>query len=660
MPPPSIRRLESILIQDKATSALIPADPSLKTVYRPVALFAQDREEEALHSETPESSASNILFTSPVSNISLQAGLIQLDRGTRGSEFLMAWAAEDISLNKPYSPPPYSWPLPQWNMAPLEAKPAHESIRAPEETSWIPSEQSLPFTPDESPALVPVIQSLVLKFGIFASGKSGTREKVVKIRYFLEGSLWNPYNRALTLHDGSGLRPVFSIAWWHLPMLRIRNLTRGNQTGWLSIDTSINSGTGAHGIHGWIRAKGTIAPGETVHFSEPDSKWQPEGLARTLHPGFAVGPGDHVVVEYKPREQGIHAACLVEDIPQPVEAAQAGKGWFRMEGFPNTWTSQRFERADDLPRPFYLYEGSLSFRMENTHWQVSFARTALSTSGEVDPRRRALNDNRSFEDAAGNTVKESSLADLSVQNLLEDIPMESASVNHPPILSWPSSKPESLLTLSDLPGWAEGFRLGSKGAKRINQILDEPANWPTHIYNSTTIEKTLSTGEKRLFHQSFPVNHLSPEGWQAQFMRSVIDEPAVFARYPTIADSRSADTEHRSPDQLAEVASEVAELIRGQPASSVSEFFNRGLLEAAFTPSLSASPINRLMPLRGWMRNGLPLRRRGSAWILHIAVQVEEDRHPFQVAARIWLQEILSSKDETTFAVIRFEWVPQS
>ena len=99
------------------------------------------------------------------------------------------------------------------------------------------------------------------------------------------------------------------MVFWNLPKFRISNLSKGFSTDWIEMDELINTQTGAEGFHGWIRVKGELEPGESVVIREPDTKNQPEGLARTVHPAFMIGPADKIHIEFQQNEKGCSIAC---------------------------------------------------------------------------------------------------------------------------------------------------------------------------------------------------------------------------------------------------------------------------------------------------------------------------------------------------------------
>lgn len=654
--PGLIRMLEKDVIEAAACTALVPSSADSTSPQYQVAYIGTDAGMIPLYSKSNDIESSTEHFISPVSGNRLMAEYQGLGPDKSLPAIELAWAAEDITLDQSLVPAPTLWPLPGWNYSPViigsDKEEIPEQIRntAPDYNSWIAHGEALPFSPGLSPDLVPVVTSLRLRFGIFASGTSGNREKVIRIRFYLEGSIWNPYNRELRMHPGSSLQPAFTLAWHNLPEVRMRNLSKGVQSSWIPLDESRNSQTGATGLSGWIRTPGILEAGQQYAFSEPDAKYQPEGLARIIHPAFMVGPADHIILELRNNGSGSVAACLMLDTSNPLKDAAAGKGWFSFKNFRIDLPEIDYDRADDLPAPFYLHGGSLDFRREHCQYVVDLVRPESSLNELTDPRRRSLKVGASHVDAGGNIIKEETLfgveavassdqKDPNLQTYLE------------PLFSWPSRKPVSIIEYTDYSNWENAFRLGSRDSNEINKFLNDAVAPP--IGGSRETVKLLSTnGSELLFNRSFPVNHRSEKGWALLIQQSVQDSPPVVQRYPTPSAGNPDHFKQVSIEELNRLGKRIATAIQTQPSISVADFFNRGLLSESTNSSL-----DELLPMRGYLRNSDPLTPHGSAWILHLSVRVSQDELRITRQARAWLQKVIDKNKMLLLELIRFEWV---
>lgn len=651
--PALIRLLEHQVLLPSACSAFLPS--SGKAIHQ-VTFHKPDIHPIPLYSKSHDTEPSTALFPSPVSDVQFLADYRRLSPDSRMPTVELAWTAEDISLGAALNAPPDGWPLPDWNHGPIlhQQEPAQVpdwiKATAPAYNSWIPANEALPFSPELSPDLVPVVTSLSLRFGIFASGTSGNRERIVRIRYYLEGSIWNPYNRDLRMHGAESLQPAFTLAWQGLPEVRIRNLSKGVQSGWISLDEVENSRTGATGLSGWIRTPGNLSPGERYTFTEPDAKYQPEGLARIIHPAFMVGPADTIILVFRSNETGSTAVCLPLSESNPVEAAGNGKGWFSFHGFPVDLSSTEFNRADDSPAPFYLHGGSLDFRREHCQYLIQVSRPESSLELPTDPRNKQLSTNHSHLDAEGNTLQEKDLFEVA-SSTVEEFTETPGVLFRTPLFSWPYRKPVSIIEYTDYSSWHQAFRLGSAGAREINTVLDDPALMSVTVLRPL-IELKSASGSSHYFERTFPVNHVSAGGWLEQLKQSHATEQPVFHRYP-YTDSSNPDHFHRlSPAESGPITKSIQQAIQVQPSRSVSDFFNRGFLTEP-----DSSTLDKLIPLRGYFRTSDPIRPHGPAWILHLSVRIKEDHYLINRNARAWLQETLDDNAQRSFSVIRFEWL---
>ncbi len=653
--PRLISTLERELLQPSTSSAFLPAAHSIQSVHQ-VAISKPPDPPVKLYSYSHDNFKAQTAFNSPVSSTRLLADYQQVSPQNSHPKVELAWTAEDISLGHSQHPPPAEWPFPGWNYSPIAHKPQIQEIPepirsvAPEYNSWIPASEALRFSPDLSPDLVPVVTSLSIRFGIFASGTSGTREKVVRIRYYLEGAIWNPYNRELRLHGTGSLQPAFSLAWQNLPELRIRNLSNGMNSGWISLDEVMNTRTGAKGLSGWIRAPGILQPGEVFSFSEPDNKYQPEGLARTIHPAFSVGPADHVILEFRQSETGSTAVCLMLDESQPVRAAANGKGWFAFGNVPMELPTIEFHRADDLPSPFYLHGGSLDFRTEHCQYRIHLIRPDSTFALPTDPRRKLLAHGADHIDASGNRLPEEELFDIIV-TMGSEISDTNRSAIITPLFSWPERNPVSIIEYTDYTGWSQSYRLGSAGANAINNILNSPSI--RDFGNSTpAVEVASASGEPLFFRPTFTINHVSSSGWMELLQQSIDTAQSGFHCYPFTSADRPDDFHPTTASELSQLGNRIAATIQTTPSTSVSEFFNRGLLT-----NPDSTPLETFLPLRGYFQNACPFRPYGSSWLLHLSIRISEDQISITRQARAWLQQVSDATGQQRFHMIRFEWV---
>ena len=416
--------LEQRLSEDNSTTFLQKtADPD-SLMYRAHLFTGSGNNRIPMGSFLRDAPGGRVVFRSPVSGISLLCDKINVAPPDE-PPLHMAWSLEDIQLAADSTTSVSWWPLQGWHWSPgLQSSSLAQvfnqlSGMSIDDIEWIPEQQPLEFRPEMSPAFTPVVYHVGLRFGIFASGSAGQREKVVRMRYYIDCGLWNPYNRELQFHGRNRPDPVFQVVMWNLPRLRITNITQGVSTGWIGMDDLVNPQTGAMGIHGWVRMNQGLAPAESVLIHEPDTKSQPEGLARLVHPSFMLGPADEVHVEFQPSERGISIACLGMDESTPLVAAQNGDGWFRVEDFTIDLPDMEFDRADAPQHPFYLEYGSLSFREQHVQMEISADRTDALVRLESDPRRKTIRSTDDFVAASGVYARDADQIRLQVHNRLE-------------------------------------------------------------------------------------------------------------------------------------------------------------------------------------------------------------------------------------------------
>lgn len=661
--PRLLQELDQRLEDGMPASALLHRPEMDPAWVEPVLLDPVTGRPAPLHSEAVGEPGSPLTFSCPFGERLFMAEEVPLLPESKDPGLTLAWAAQDIQLLPPEAPPPAFWPLPRWDLAPL-ITPAttgpdlHEILGEAGWTGpWVPEGEALPFIPESSPALAPVVRELALRFGVFAAGPPRSREKTIRVRFYLEGDLWNPYHRPLRLHPGTASRPVFQVIFWNLPEIRLHNRSLGQSSAWIPLDAAPNAQTGSTGLYGWIRGPGLLAAGASFPFSEPDPHRQPEGLARTLHPGFPVGPADRIEVEWRAPSGGLYAACLPMSGGDALDHALADGGWFRAEAFPAEWPSLLFARADSGPRPFLLPGGSLSFRRENAHLRVAFRQAELLRSATLDPRRHRIVHHEPVPTAGMEEVTGSALLDLAI--IRSPPPASREAGAEEPLFSWPDRPPAHLGEAMDLPGWAEGFRLGSEEALRLNTLMETHPQAFFRPPPEALVSLLDSEGRAWPFLPAWPVNQISPEAWARRLRDSALAHPPQglrFGAYPFPGADPDDLTAALSPDQLEEAITSLVEATALAPFSTVPGFFNAGSLAQVMPASASHSLKHAWMPLRGWLRRASIPRPQGSAWILHLAVRAGMDGQTAWKTARLWLMKAALPGENPRLHCVRFEW----
>jgi hypothetical protein len=509
---------------------------------------------------------------------------------------------------------------------------------------------------------LPVVGALELRFGVFASGRVRSREKTVRVRFYIGGALWNPYNRDLVTHPGRGSSPVFRVVFWNLPEIRIHNRSRGLSSGWLPLDRAANSHTGSTGFDAWIRLPERIPAGETAGFTEPDADWQPQGLARTLHPGFLVGPADSIEIEWRQPAGGLHAACLPLQTGDPFQAALDGEGWWRAEGFQTALPGQRYRRADAGPRPFFLHGGSLSFRRRNARVALTFRAGPAALDLLADPRPRRFSGRYPWIGADGHPQPPEAL----LESVVAIDPPEPANpadglpaLPNEAVFSWPASRPATFREAIDLPCWPNGFRLGSGGAGQLNTLLDRPGWWDSQSPDDLATALP-GPAQPLSWKPVFPVNLVSVAAWEAILRASSLDpafpDPARFPLFSSPLPGQPGIHGEWDAAAVSRAARFLAAEAARNPVHSVNEFFTTGRLASAFDPLKGAGLKHFLLPLRAWIRSGPGPSAQGHAWVLHLAASRSGRGHSTTKSARVWLLQTAPAGEAPRLEVIRFEW----
>lgn len=607
-----------------------------------------------------------VYFPSAMGTSPMEARWLTVDGGD-GNTFSLAWAAEDLSLLHSRIPVPPFWPLPEFSMRKAIPRETLESTLKPlashiaASLDPVPEGDSLVFAPLTNPWLAPVVRELELAFGIFASGPKESREKTIRLRFYIKGMLWNPYNRTLVLHPRSSRQPAFQVLFTHLPEVRIINRSRGFATGWIRIDAAKNDYTGSQGCLAWVSMPASLEPGEQVSFFEPDPKRQPEGLARTLHPGFPVGPGDAIDIEWRPDDPagGMHAYLLPMEVDPRKDIPLADLAWSAFTHFPLDFRDLSFPRADAGARPFLLAGGSLAFRPHNTQVSVHLREGPMSALLNTDPRL-ASKDGQTPWLAADDTWKppearvRGSVGDgLSRAEPGERLPLVPART---PFVSWPLRLPENLLEALPLASWEDGFLFGSPHGRRWNAFAADTL-WAVQLRSQDqAVSLQDVSGQKHLYYPVLALNCPLGEVWESVLKASgTLSGSGRHLTYEPYIWSGDDDGEgfEWSTGQVRAAAESMASLAASQPLASVAELFNSGRLPSAFPRIPATSLVHDLLPLRAWLRASPPIAHRGSAWVLHLAVSTVREGIRRETFLRYWLLDLAPEGAEPQWTVIR-------
>ena len=595
----------------------------------------------------------------------LQASWLALPGEADGPRRHLAFAFEDLGLGSGGDPPAW-YPLPGWALAPVATTAETEELHRdlfPDTLALplAPGRGELRFLPEAEPPLAPVLRALRLRLGMFAAGALEQREKEVRLRYFMEGVLWNPWNRPLRLHDKSGRAAFARVALTGLPAVRIENRTRGRASGWLALDEAANAHTGKKGLSAWVEGPAVLAPGERFAFTVPDPRRQAEGLARTVHPAFPVGPADAIRLEWKSPPGGVGVTLLPFTEADPVAAARAGEGWLRWEDHPMTFPELVFSRADEAPGPFFLHGGSLSFRWESAQIEAQLAHDGKMKAFAVDPRQRVVNASASYPTPAGSNDSGAEWIRSSVRNLRKESAF-GAFDNLPgaALFSYPDSSPFPEVLRLDQPYRTMPFRLGAPEATALNRVLDHPA-FPPFLAPQRIVEVPLPDRDSPVaFLPVRPVNSPYAMAWREFFGRADRRPDRIGLRFPlftgaTVEGSLLSVTN----EEVETAATGLAARAREDPVPSVAAFHSEGRLPRALAQAgvPGDHPAFPLLAVRAFAGTAPPLVRHGPAWILHVAVIGSDAGMTVRHSARVWLQKVRDPQSgEVRFTWMRFRW----
>jgi hypothetical protein len=627
--------MEGKLRSVEGASGMVPNnlhDHALSTAW-----ITGQKEPEPLHSAGDP--LDSITFWGADGKSPLRADWIPMQNHFHPEQYAMAWTIEDLGLSNSGDPPPF-WPFPFYAVRPKGSAQSTADFRAlwelePGETEplWLNVVSPLPFSPEFAPALTPVLHSLALRFSIFASGPIGSREKVIRIRYFIEGTLWNPYNRPMTFHSGSSSRAAFRLEFTGLPRVRIHNMSRGLRTAWIDLNRAANEQSETIGISAWVDLPPAVEAGGYLPFTSPRPERQPEGLARTLHRGFLIGPADRIKLDFEP-------AGPIGVVAEPLEAngennpATGKRAWAVLEAPQEGWPELIFNRADAGNQPFYLPNGSLSFTQESAYARFEMRPTVDAGIPDADPRLQT-----EIGDQATARKRKGLFVDLREgQQPPPNLPPPLA------LFSWPEKPPSSLLTATDIPWFKNGFRVGWPETS-LNAILDHPAAWNPQAIPMQAPNET----DWHDYSRCIPINCISPDMWYETITASALrmNETWRFGAFGTVNPDFQGDHINIPDEDLRAGSTAMATLGSEAPLPSIAEFFSssRPLAAMGSLPD-SLTPVQSL-PFKALFRNGPPPARHSSAWLIHLAARFKDESSVTFKTARFWLIETISKSEGT-------------
>lgn len=596
-----------------------------------------DQPPRPVYSHSPDPENPSIRFASPFGP-PLHADAWPLHQNDHGAAHWF-FAMEDIALAAPSASPPDWYPVPHYNWIPLTGPlpdpPARLHAPPPQSVLPVRSTEPIPFQPEASPPVAPVLLGAALRFGIFASGPLRQYEKPVRLRFFIEAVLWNPYDRPLQLHSGSGKRPVARLLVHHLPEVAIHNESTGRASGWLSLDHAPNSASGKTGLSAWLEAPPSIPPGAVLRLTGPDPTDQPEGLARTLHPAFRIGPADTVRLRFRPTGQPPALTALPWHASDPPQAAAAGQGWLRLRHLnPPSWPTLLFPRADQEPAPFFLHGGSLAFRSSHAQGLLRFSAAPPIRQFLTDPRAHLVDGRSPYRRPDGSIASVADWYSLQFHDLRSGPAPPTPDPPKGALFPYPeTNQPPPMLQLA-LPGNPNSFRLGAPASPSRNAPLASPAFLAALRPDQVSPETAPLHGAPIPFLPVFPVNQTDPASWQ---------------------DLLSLQNHHLLPA----AAQFIARQIDARPLPSVPAFFDQGILPQAVAHAGAdpRQPDLPFRPLRSQLTSGPVLAAHGPAWLLHLAVQYTHRGQTLRLSARLWFHYLPPSPDEAArFTVLRFQW----
>ncbi|NBD37407.1 MAG: hypothetical protein GVY10_02430 [Verrucomicrobia bacterium] len=665
--PALLSLLEQRLGSPPAASAVLSAEASLLAV---AVTPERRRPLYSLPAEAARGGAEVAGFVSERFRMPLQAFWLPLPGEADGPRHSLAFAFEDLGLGSGGDPPAW-YPLPGWSHAPLATLAEREELHR----NLFPDALPLPlppgrgelrFLPEVTPPLAPVLREVRLRFGLFAAGALAHREKEVRLRYFMQGVLWNPWNRPLRLYDQNGGAAFARLALTGLPAVRIENRTRGRASGWLALDEAANAHTGKQGLSAWVEGPAVLAPGERLTFTIPDPSRQAEGLARTVHPAFPVGPADAIQLEWKRSPDGVGLTLLPFAEEDPVAAARAGKGWLRWEAFPLTFPELAFSRADETPGPFFLHGGSLSFRFDSAQIEVQLAHAGKLEKLEVDPRRPLVNAAASYATPAGKSDSGADWIRASVRNLRRKEPWRDiAHAEDKALFSYPEEDPFPGVFRLDQPHRTMPFRLGAPETDSLNRWLDHPA-FPGFLAPESASE--IPAADPRMPPSAFlpvqPVNAPAPATWRERLDNADRrPEENGLLLSPFLGKSARESLLSVTNEAAQRSSSRLAGWAKADPVPSVAAFHTQGRLPRALSQAgvPADHPAFPLVALRAFAGRAPPLVRHGPAWILHVALAGSEDRITVRHSAKVWFHQVRDAESgEVRFRRMRLQWTDPS
>jgi hypothetical protein len=588
-----------------------------------------------------------IEFPSVLAGASLRAGWESLPSPKGFDHIDRAWSFEDAGLAAPMERPPLPFPFPVNGVAPV-LPPAPVDPGTLPQYIFSPSED-IPFLPRLSPAAVPVVRLLTLRAGFFATGPPRSREKTVRIRYYLEGELWNPYNRTLRLHPGSGLRRIAELSISKLPSVRIHNVSRGLSSGWRRLDEISNQSSGKRGISAYLELPPQLGPGETIRFIEPHPHDQPEGLARTLLSGFPVTGWDRINIEWKSPETALHFEIISEGVP-----------WFTADVPHPEYPRLEYSSAAYAEVPFLISSGSLSFRYTDTRFALSMAHKGPLAKKHLDPRRSHLSPSRPLHIDTGRRIPfDEAIECVLTEATASSVPEPLTIAQEEPLFSWPHSTPDSLFESLDLPLPDPLYSLGTRRGRHLNQLIDEVAfgeamEEPTRV--------VLAGDEARLFAPSLPLNTAVAAHWDA-FLRRTTSTVSTNRSLPRFVHARAHEPEdwiHFNAGVWDTLCTYLADQAENDPVATAGDWFSKGTFLNALREA-TGTPVPERIASAVLLRHPGLIARCSATWYLHLAVRTQAGRHQIVRQARIALLYSHSPEGNPEVRILHFQWVsPQS
>lgn len=200
----------------------------------------------------------------------------------------------------------------------------------------------------------------------------------IRLRFFLDLDVWNPWQQAMHLDPAiEGNRsPVWRWVIEGMPEVNLINHSLGVETGYQPLDFAFNeSRPREERIAAWFESPNgvrVLEPGERWLLTEPNTRLQPQGLARLLHRSFPVRPADRLELRFRSNSEGLAFSLAPYDPAVLPQRQMVGPTYWRFSGVPLEDFSLLFERADQQPNPVYRPGLSQDFRRRNSQFRLEF------------------------------------------------------------------------------------------------------------------------------------------------------------------------------------------------------------------------------------------------------------------------------------------------